>query len=236
MLDPNTIASRIDHTILKAEATVAQVDEKVAEAITHKFASVCVNPIFVPHVHARLRGSGVKTCCVVGFPLGANFAAIKAGEAAMAVSRGAEEIDMVSHLPYLLAGDLDSARAEIMEVVYAARQVRKEVIVKVIVESAALAEGVSAEVYEQRIATACRAVREAGADFIKTSTGFHPAGGATVATIQLMRKHGTGLRIKASGGIKTAADAHAMFEAGAHRLGCSAGVTIIAGGTSKANY
>lgn len=236
MIDSKSIAARIDHTILKAEATLAQVDEKVTEALAHQFASVCVNPIFVPHIHVRLRGSAVKTCCVVGFPLGANFAAIKAGEAAMAVSRGAQEIDMVAHLPYLLACECGEARAEIMEVVYAARQVRKDVIVKVIVESAALAEGATAAEFEERIATACRAIREAGGDFIKTSTGFHPAGGATVAAVQLMRKYAGGLKVKASGGIKTAADAIAMLEAGADRLGCSASVTILAGGTSKANY
>lgn len=239
MIDPHetaAVASRIDHTVLKAEATWAQIDRAIAEAKEHRFASVCVNPLFIAHVKAQLEGSGVKACTVAGFPLGANMAAMKAGEAAMAARRGADEIDMVAHLPYLLEGEVVRARAEIQEVVYAVREARPDAVIKVIVESAVLMHEAPSEVAERRIAAACQAVREAGADFIKTSTGFHPLGGATVEAVRLMRKHASGIKVKAAGGIRTRADALAMIEAGADRLGCSASVAIVTGGSASAAY
>ncbi len=225
------IASRIDHTILKAEATLAEVHKLTDEAIQHSFASVCVNGVFTSAVSSRLKASGkpVKTCVVVGFPLGANKATIKAIEATAAVKDGAEEIDLVAHLPYLLSNDLAAAKAEYLEIARAARSANPKVIIKVIVESAFLAKDVTEVVFESRIATACQAVRESGCDFIKTSTGFHAAGGASVLAVSLMKKHSNGIYVKASGGIRTLDDAKKMLDAGADRLGCSAGVSIIAG-------
>lgn len=226
------IASRIDHTILKAEAMPADVHRVVAEAIEHRFASVCINGNFVAVVAKSLNAETdgkVKTCAVVGFPLGANKATIKAIEATSAVKDGAMEIDFVAHLPYLLRGDIAAAKTEYLEIVKAARAVNPKVIVKVIVESAALMKDVDAATAESRIAAACQAVRESGCDFIKTSTGFHPAGGATVEAVTLMKKHSGGLYVKASGGIRTADDAKRMLDAGADRLGCSSGVAIVAG-------
>jgi deoxyribose-phosphate aldolase len=233
---PQQIARRIDHTLLKAEATLAQVDKVCDEAVKHQFASVCVNPMFVSHVHNRLRNTGVKTCAVAGFPLGASTASIKAHEAAQSVNHGAEEIDVVAHLPHLLAGDEERIKAELAEVVWRVREARKDVVIKVIVESSLLMHEVDAKTAEQRIETACRAVRSAGADFIKTSTGFHATGGATVEAVRLMRKHAGSLKVKASGGIRNHDDAVKMLEAGADRLGCSAGVAIVTGGVAKAGY
>lgn len=227
MADVRELAAKIDHTILAAGACAADVDKVVGEARSHGFASVCVNPIWVKRVRKGLKGSSVLTCAVVGFPLGANVVAVKAGEAARAVVDGAQEIDLVVGLHGLLAGDYKGVAKEIGVVVEAGRFVDKSVVVKVIVESALLMEGVNAEAGEARIKGACWAVREAKADFIKTSTGFHPAGGASVEAVELMKKHGEGLKVKASGGIRTLADAQKMLKAGADRLGCSAGVGIL---------
>ncbi|MHC4994858.1 MAG: deoxyribose-phosphate aldolase [Planctomycetota bacterium] len=231
MMSASELAAKIDHTILASGALPADVDRVVSEAIEHGFASVCVNPIYVRRVRERLVGSGVLTCAVAGFPLGANTASIKAAEAAAVVSDGAQEVDVVANLAFLLTRDLDAARAELAEVVGAVRGGggEEEVVVKVIVESSLLMDGVGADEAESRIATACGAVREAGADFVKTSTGFHPSGGATIEAVSLMRKHANGLRVKASGGIRTLADAQGMLKAGADRLGCSAGVAIVKG-------
>lgn len=225
----NDLAQRIDHTILKAEATRPQVHKIVAEAIEHGFASVCVNGAFAADVAKALKPHAVKTCVVVGFPLGANKATIKAIEATSAVKDGADEIDFVAHLPHLLNKDVASAKAEFLEIVKAARAVNSEVIIKVIIESAALMDGVDDAEGEARIETACIAARESGCDFVKTSTGFHSAGGATVEAVKLMKKHSGGLSVKASGGIRSYDDAVTMVNAGADRLGCSAGVAIAAG-------
>lgn len=226
-----SLASKIDHTLLTAEATRPQVHKLCAEAIEHHFAAVCVNPVFIADVSRLLRNETqgqVKTCTVVGFPLGANKATLKAIEAAGAVKDGADEIDFVAHLPYLLRTDLNSIKAEFLEIVKAARAANKAVVIKAIIESAVLMRDVSAETAQQRIETACRAARESGCDFIKTSTGFHPAGGADVESVRLMKKHSGGLYVKASGGIRTYNDAQKMLQAGADRLGCSAGVAIVA--------
>lgn len=221
------LAGRIDHTILKAEATPFQVQMLIEEARTHGFASVCVNGVFTKFVARQLADSAVKTCAVVGFPLGANKATIKAIEAVSAAKDGADEIDFVAHIPYLLAGDLAAIKTEFTEIVRGARSANPHVVIKVIVESAVLLDGVDAKTGEDRIALACQAARESGCDFIKTSTGFHPAGGASVQAVTLMKKHSGGLYVKASGGIRTAADAQKMLDAGADRLGCSASVAII---------
>lgn len=236
MMDMKDIAARIDHTLLKAEATEAEVDAVVAEARAHGFASVCVHPVYIHRVKRGLEGSGVKACAVIGFPLGSNTAAIKAMEAGDAVERGADEIDIVAHLPGLLAVDISAVRDELEEVVGVARRVRGDVVVKVIVESALLMKDVSEVEADRRIAGACEAVRAAGCDFIKTSTGFHAAGGATERAVTLMKRHAGGLKVKASGGIRTLDDALNMLRAGADRLGCSAGVAIVGGGMSHGSY
>ncbi len=219
------LAAVIDHTILKPEADLPAVEQVCDEAVAYKFASVCLQPCFVKAAAGRLAGRGV-VCTVVGFPHGANKPTLKAIEATAAVKDGATEIDVVAHLPYLIAGDVDAAKLELMEVVRGARAVRSDVVIKVIVESAALVQ-LSQLGQERVIEAACRAVRESGCDFIKTSTGFHPAGGATVEAVRLMKEHAGGLRVKASGGIRDLATAEQMLAAGADRLGMSAGVAVM---------
>ncbi|HEY7118972.1 MAG TPA: deoxyribose-phosphate aldolase [Tepidisphaeraceae bacterium] len=225
-MSPHDLARRIDHTILKPESLAPEVHKVVTDALAYPFASVCIAPTWVKNVSAMLKGSPVGCCTVVGFPHGTSKSTIKAIEATSAVKDGASEIDVVAFLPFLLNLDLDAARAELMEVVRAARAVRSDVVIKVIVESAALLK-LGGDKGEEVIATACRAVRESGCDYIKTSTGFHPAGGASVEAVKLMKKYGEGLLIKASGGIRDAATALAMIEAGADRLGLSASVAIV---------
>jgi deoxyribose-phosphate aldolase len=226
-MTPQELARRIDHTILKPEATAPEVHQIVTEALKYNFASVCVAPAWVAKVAEQLKGSPVATCTVVGFPHGTSKPTIKAIEATAAVKDGATEVDVVAFLPFLINHDVDAAKAELIEVVRACRAVRKDVIVKVIVESAALLKVGGPSKGEQSIATACQAVRESGCDFIKTSTGFHPAGGASLEAVKLMKKYGEGLLVKASGGIRDAATAKAMLNAGADRLGLSASVAII---------
>lgn len=230
-----SLAARIDHTLLAAQATPAEIARLVAQALEHRFASVCTNPIFTAQVAAALRADPAATgtagrvlaCAVVGFPLGANKPTLKAIEATSAAKDGADEIDVVAHLPPLLACDYRATRDELMEVVRAARSARPSVIVKVILETAVLMQADSPATAEARIEAGCRAARESGCDFVKTSTGFHPAGGASVAAVQLLKKHSGGLYVKASGGIRTLEDALRMLDAGADRLGCSAGVEIV---------
>ncbi len=221
------LAARIDHTILKPEAMTGDVDQVVDEAIGYRFASVCVAPPYVSHVSRRLRGSGVKTCTVIGFPNGTHKPTIKAIEATSTIKDGADEIDVVAYLPSLLKLDLDAARDELLEVVRAARATRSDVVIKVIVESAALV-AINAGREEETIALACRAVQESGCDFIKTSTGFHPAGGAGAEVVRWMRRYGgSNIAVKASGGIRDLAAAKVMLDAGADRLGLSASVAIV---------
>jgi deoxyribose-phosphate aldolase len=216
---PDGVAALIDHTLLKPDATAAEVDLLCDEARAHRFASVCVNPVWVDRCAARLLGSGVKTCTVVGFPLGASAASIKAREAADAVARGAEEIDMVLAIGLLKSGSVDLARADIAGVVSASKP---KALVKVILETCLLSDE------EKR--TACRIAVEAGADYVKTSTGFSK-GGATVADVALMRAVvGPSIGVKASGGVKDRAGLDAMVAAGATRIGASAGVKIVRGG------
>lgn len=226
-----SIAATIDHTLLRPEAPRPVIHRLVAEAIEHGFASVCVNGRFVADVAKMLQGTGVQACAVVDFPLGAAEVAAKAQEAAHIVRYGAGEIDFVSHLPPLMRRDLAAAREEWTCVVKAARAVAHDVCVKVIIESALLMREVSADEGEARIATACEAAKSSGCDFVKTSTGFHPAGGATTDAVRWMKQHAGGLRVKASGGIRTRADAVGMLAVGADRLGTSSGVSILRGET-----
>ena len=225
-MTPSELAARIDHTILKPEATAPEVHRIVAEAIQYGFASVCVAPVWVGRVATMLRGSGVLTCAVVSFPHGTSKSTVKAIEATSSIKEGADEIDIVAHLPYLAAANVDSARGELLEIVRAARSTRRDVVIKVIVESAYL-QSLGSDKGESTIEVACRAVRESGCDFIKTSTGFHPSGGASLEAVRLMKKYGEGLFVKASGGIRDLATAMAMIEAGADRLGMSASVGVV---------
>lgn len=212
--DAPTLAGRIDHTILAANATRNAVLRTCAEARDHHFASVCVNSRWVPLVAAELRGSGVLVCSVVGFPLGAMIAPAKAEEARAAVAAGAQEIDMVIDIGALRDGDLPAVEADIRGVVRAAG-----VPVKVIIETCLLTD--------EEKALACVLAARAGAAYVKTSTGFS-TGGATVEDVALMRAVvGDALGVKASGGIRDRASAEAMIAAGADRIGASASVAIV---------
>lgn len=235
ILSSADLCARIDHTLLKPEASPADVLRLCDEALAHGFASVCVNGRHVRAAAGHLRGR-VKVCGVAGFPLGAMKPMVKAIEAASLVKDGASEVDFVASLPALLACDADEARAEFIEITKNVRAVLPSVTVKVILETAALLAGVSADQGEARIAAGCLAARESGCDFVKTSTGFHAAGGATELAVQLLKKHAGPLQVKASGGIRTAEDARRMLAAGATRLGCSSGVAIATGGAGKAGY
>ena len=227
-LTPAQLAAYIDHTLLKPDASREQIEKLCAEAREHQFHSVCVNGCWVEAARTFLEGSEVKVAAVVGFPLGANRSSTKAIEAASCVKDGANEVDMVISLPALISGDFDYARADVAEVVRAARAVWQDTIVKVILETAALTE--------EQTALGCRAAREGGADFVKTSTGFHPKGGATPTTVAWLKKYAGGLKVKAAGGIRDFASALAMIEAGADRLGCSSGVAIVTSQTASAAY
>jgi deoxyribose-phosphate aldolase len=223
------LASRIDHTLLKPEATSAEIHRAATEAIQLGCATVCVAPVWVGRVATMLRGQPVATavCTVVGFPHGASKATVKAIEATSTIKDGADEIDVVAHLPHLLNQDVDAIKAELLEINRAARTTRRDVVIKVIVESALLFKALGPATGAAALATACRAVRESGADFIKTSTGFHPAGGATVEAVRILKQHAEGLGVKAAGGIRDLATARAMLDAGADRLGMSATVSVL---------
>jgi deoxyribose-phosphate aldolase len=222
------LASKIDHTILKPEATSGEVHRVVTEAMQLGCATVCVAPVWVGRVATMLRGQPVPTgvCTVVGFPHGTSKPTVKAIEATSVIKDGADEIDVVAFLPNLLAGDVESTKAELREVVRAARATRSDVVVKVIVESTLLFKALGPARGAAAVAAACRAVREGGADFIKTSTGFHPAGGATAETVGILKRHAEGLGVKAAGGIRDLATARAMLDAGADRLGMSATAAV----------
>jgi deoxyribose-phosphate aldolase len=206
----------IDHTILKPEADEAAVIKLCKEAKEYGFASVCVNPYYTKLVHEELKGSGVKTCVVIGFPLGANTKAVKAFETKEAMENGAEEVDMVINIGALKDKKYTVVKKDIEAVTKVAKG---KAIVKVIIETCLLTD-------EEKV-RACTIAKEAGADFVKTSTGFS-TGGATIKDVQLMRETvGDDIGVKASGGIRDYNTAKAMIEAGANRIGASAGITII---------
>lgn len=212
-----SLAKYMDHTLLKPEATAADIDRVVAEARQFGTASVCVNPYWVARVAAGLAGSGVKTCTVIGFPLGATSTASKVAETRDATAHGAQEIDMVINIGELKAGNDDAVRSDISAVANAAHEAGA--LLKVIIETCLLSNE------EKR--RACELSVAGGADFVKTSTGFS-TGGATTADITLMRATvGPELGVKASGGIRTLEAAIAMIEDGATRLGVSAAVSIL---------
>lgn len=212
----SNIAAMIDHTILKADATLDQVEKVCNEAIEYKFASVCVNSCFASKVSNMLRGSGVKTCCVVGFPLGAMSIKAKAEETKDVIDNGATEVDMVINVGATKSGDWDYVKRDIEGVVNAAKG---KALVKVIIEACLLTE-------EEKVKV-CTISKIAGADFVKTSTGFSTSG-ATVEDISLMRLVvGPEMGVKASGGVKDYKAAMAMVKAGASRIGTSSGISIV---------
>src|SRR5882724_3318561 len=209
-------ASLIDHTMLKPEATDEEIKRLCEEAARYHFASVCVNPTWVRAASCTLQGSGVPVCTVIGFPLGATLSDVKAYEARRAILDGAREVDMVINVGALKSGDDCLVEHDIRSVVQVAHE--HDVTCKVIIETALLTD-------DEKV-RACQAAKRAGADFVKTSTGFSK-GGATVADIALMRRVvGPDLGVKASGGVKNIDDARAMVEAGATRIGASVGVKI----------
>jgi deoxyribose-phosphate aldolase len=211
------VARLIDHTLLKPQATPAQIGRLCDQARRYGFASVCINPVYVRLAAERLAGSGVAVCTVVGFPLGANTTVIKVQEAQQAIADGATEIDMVIQIGALKAGDHRAVQDDIAAVSSACHA--GGALLKVIIEAVLLTD-------EEKV-TACRLAQAAGADFVKTSTGF-AGGGATVADVRLMRQAvGPEMGIKAAGGVHSYADAMAMVEAGATRIGASAGVEIV---------
>lgn len=216
-LNATELAALIDHTLLKPDATEAQIRVLCEEARQWKFASVCVNGTWVPLCAELMAGSGTQVCAVAGFALGATLPAVKAFEAAQLVALGAQEVDMVINVGKLKDGDYRLVHEDIAGVVDECHNAGA--ICKVIIETALLA-------LEEKIA-ACVIAKDAGADFVKTSTGFN-GGGATTEDIALMRRVvGSELGVKASGGVRTAADALAMVAAGATRIGASAGVRIV---------
>ncbi|MFA6234515.1 MAG: deoxyribose-phosphate aldolase [Bacteroidota bacterium] len=213
------LAAMIDHTLLKPEAQEKDVLRLCDEARTYSFASVCVNPSWVHLCHDSLRGSAARVCTVIGFPLGSNRSDLKMREAELALQDGAEEFDMVLHVGRLKQGDIAYVEREIAEVTAVVKSVSDEYIVKVILEICLLTDS--------EIAAACRLVQHAGADFVKTSTGFS-TGGATLEAVQLMREVvGQNVGVKASGGIRDRAAALAMIDAGANRIGTSSSIAIV---------
>lgn len=213
------MARLIDHTLLKATATEAEVDKVCEEARVHGFGAVCVNPVYVPRAAAALRGSPVAVATVIGFPLGANQPEVKAAESRLALQQGATELDMVLNVGALKSRDLGLVARDIEAVVEEGH--KAGALVKVIIETCYLTD-------EEKV-LACRLAKQAGADYVKTSTGFG-TGGATAADVRLMRETvGPEMGVKASGGIRTTADALAMAEAGASRIGASAGIAILQG-------
>lgn len=223
-LDAAALAKFVDHTLLKPEATRADVDALIAEAGRLGVYSVCISPSFLP---VDVSGApGLKVATVCGFPSGKHHSDVKAAEAARSVADGADEVDMVIDVGAAKERRFDDVQADIASVRAAAP---RPTVLKVIIESAALSD--------HEIVEVCRAAEAAGADFVKTSTGFHPAGGATARAVGIMAGTvGGRLGVKASGGIRTAADALAMIDAGATRLGLSGTAAVLAGLEADAGY
>jgi deoxyribose-phosphate aldolase len=220
-LDAAGLAKFVDHTLLKPEATAADVAALVEEGARLGVYSVCVSPSFLP-----LDAKGLKIATVCGFPSGKHHSDVKAAEAARSVADGADEVDMVIDVGAAKAGEFEAVQADIAAVRAAAPA---PTVLKVIIESAALTD--------HEIVAVCKAAEAAGADFVKTSTGFHPAGGATVHAVEIMAATvGGRLGVKASGGVRTAADALAMIEAGATRLGLSGTAAVISGFEADGGY
>ncbi|MBM7569618.1 deoxyribose-phosphate aldolase [Aquibacillus albus] len=219
------LARMIDHTQLKPDTKKEKIDQIIQEAKENGFASVCVNPYWVSYCYNHLQESDVKVCTVIGFPLGATTTETKAFETSQAIKNGATEVDMVINVGALKSKELDTVEADIKAVVEAAKG---HALTKVIIETSLLTD-------DEKV-VACKLAKRAGADFVKTSTGFS-GGGATVEDITLMRKTvGSEMGVKASGGVRDLETTNAMIEAGATRIGASAGVQIIAGEKGKMDY
>lgn len=224
-LSPADLIRYIDHTLLRPDATQAQVEKLCAEAIEYRFYSVCVNSSRVAYCGRKLRGSGVKVCAVVGFPLGAMESRSKNFETRNAIENGADEIDMVLNVGALKSGDLKTVEEDIRAVLRACRQTT---VLKVILECALLTD--------QEKVLACQIAKKAGAHFVKTSTGFAESG-ATVQDVALMRRTvGPQMGVKAAGGIRTYEIAVAMIQAGATRIGASASIAIVTGTKASSKY
>ncbi|WP_345239755.1 deoxyribose-phosphate aldolase [Pontibacillus salipaludis] len=219
------LAKMIDHTQLKPDTAQEKIEQICQEAKEYGFASVCVNPYWVPFCYERLQDTDVKVCTVIGFPLGANTKELKAYETKQAIENGATEVDMVINIGALKSGDKETVQADIEAVV---RATEGNALTKVIIETSLLTD-------EEKV-TACELAKAAGADFVKTSTGFS-GGGATVEDIKLMRNTvGPDMGVKASGGVRDREGADAVIEAGATRIGASAGVSIVSGGQGTSDY
>ncbi|MGM0472007.1 MAG: deoxyribose-phosphate aldolase [Bacillota bacterium] len=222
-IKPKDMAKMLDHTILKADATIEEVKEKCEEAKEYEFASVCVNPCFVPFANKLLSGTSVKVGTVVGFPLGGMTTETKAFETKNAIKNGAQEIDMVANIGAIKSGEFEVVHDDIKAVVDATKVagVTRDIITKVIIETCYLTEDEKVKVSE--------IIKDVGADFVKTSTGFGPEG-ATVEDVNLIRKTvGRPIGVKAAGGISNFDDALDMLDAGANRIGSSSGVAIVTG-------
>jgi deoxyribose-phosphate aldolase len=213
------LAQCIDHTLLRAEATQAEILRICDEAVAYGFHAVCVNGRWVSLEADRLQDTPVQVAGVVSLPLGADTTKIKAAQAKEAIFSGADEIDMVADLAAIIEGDGRYLLHQLMTVLRVCRTMRPPVLLKVILESAVLT-------HDQKV-FACQIAQEAGVDYVKTSTGFHPAGGATVEDVKLMKEVAPRCKVKAAGGIKTATQALALRSAGADRLGTSASIAII---------
>ena len=224
-MDKQQLAKMIDHTILKPEADKASIEKLCKEALEYNFASVCINPTNVELAAKLLKGSEVKVCTVIGFPLGANTMEVKAFETKDAIAKGADEVDMVINIGRLKDKDYEYVEKDIKAVVDAAD---KKALTKVIIETCLLTE-------EEKV-KACELAKKAGADFVKTSTGFS-TGGATPEDIKLMRETvGPDMGVKASGGVRSIEDAEAVIKNGATRIGASASIAICEGQISDSTY
>lgn len=218
----NSVNKLIDHTQLATKATRVQIEKLCAEAVKYNFCSVCVNPTWVALAKEKLAGSDVKVCTVIGFPLGANTSEVKAFETQNAITNGATEVDMVINVGFAKDGEWEKLTQDIVAVVQAAQG---KALVKVILETCLLTD--------DEIRLACESAVKAGADFVKTSTGFSISG-ATVEAVKLMRQTvGKDIGVKASGGVRTAEDLQKMVSAGANRIGASAGVALLGGKTGE---
>lgn len=224
-MNNNDLAKTIDHTLLKADSTKEEIKTLCEEAREYNFATVCVNPYWVKTARELLEGSDVGVTTVIGFPLGASTSAIKAAETRDVIENGATEVDMVMNIGAFKSGDEDAVAADMKAVVGAAAG---KAVVKVILETGFLDTA--------EIEAACLLAKKAGVDFVKTSTGFGP-GAATIEAVETMRETvGEDIGVKASGGVRDRAAAEEMIAAGATRIGASAGIAIVTGGTSEGDY
>jgi deoxyribose-phosphate aldolase len=218
-MNKKELAKYIDHTLLKPETTLGDIKKLCAEAVEYGFYSVCVNPVWVAKSADILSGEDVKVCSVAGFPLGADTIKIKRLQTKEVINAGADEVDMVADISAIVSLDRKKLRTDIGPVLYECERYRPRVPLKVIIESAVLTD--------EQIIFVCEICRGLGVDFIKTATGLHPAGGATIQDVRLMKSHSGNCKVKAAGGISTAAQAVEFINAGVERLGCSKSVQII---------